>query len=136
MSNVARPRRHSDGGVMQPLAALIMMFLLASLGAVRAWPWWLEYVVLAPPAVWLTVSGHLVMYRQRRPGAKDHRLPVPLVGLVMVPAALQPTRFSGLAVAGAFAIVYLCSYGYPQAPTEKEKVNATTPTAGRCGHED
>lgn len=98
-----------ESHVVQPVAALIVMFLLASLGAFLDWSWWLEYAVLIPSVIWLTVCGHLVVYRQLMPGSKDRRPPVLLAGLIMVAGALQPTQFSGLAMAGAFAIVYIFS---------------------------
>jgi hypothetical protein len=109
MGTASRSDGGGRGGVTQPVVALLVMFLLAVFGAVLNWTWWLEYAVLVPPAIWLIISGDLVMYRQLKPGSKDHRLPVPLVGLIMVPAALQATRFSGMAMFVAFAIVYLFS---------------------------
>jgi membrane protein implicated in regulation of membrane protease activity len=87
------------------------MLLVAAFGAVLNWPWWLEYVLIAPSAVWLVVSGRLVVYRQlnARSASSDRRVPVVLVVPVLLAAAIQATRYSGLVVVAAFAVVYIFS---------------------------
>lgn len=90
----------------QSLAALIGMLLMAAAGAILNWSWWLEYVLIAPFAVWLIVSRRLVVYRQLRPGSSDRRVPVVLILPVLFAAAIEPTRYSGLVVVVAFAVLF------------------------------
>jgi hypothetical protein len=95
----------------QSLVALAVMLLAAAVGVILNWSWWLAYAVIAPSAAWLIVSGKLVVYRQlgQRPGPSDRRVPVLLVVPVMLAAAIEPTRYSGLIVVVAFAVVYVFS---------------------------
>jgi membrane protein implicated in regulation of membrane protease activity len=46
------------------LAALVGMLLVAVVGVILNWPWWLEYALIVPSAVWLIVGARLVVYRQ------------------------------------------------------------------------
>ncbi len=106
-----REKFRSDGrhgGIaMQPIAALVGMLLVASAGAIVDWSWWLEYALIAPFAVWLIASGRLVVYRQLGSGSSDRRVPVALVVPVLLAAAIQPTRYSGLVVVAAFAVLFV-----------------------------
>jgi hypothetical protein len=97
--------------VKQSIAALAVMSLVATTGTVLSWSWWLEYALIAPSAIWLIVSGRLVVYRQLSPhsGSPDRRVPVLLVLPVLLAAAIRPTRYSGLVVVVAFAVVYVFS---------------------------
>jgi hypothetical protein len=97
------------GRVKQSIAALVGMLLAAVAGAILNWPWWLEYVLIAPSAVWLIVSGRLVVYRQlsSRSGLSDRRVPVVLVVPVLLAAAIVTTRFSGLVVFVAFTVLLI-----------------------------
>lgn len=104
-----RPSLNNQG--KQSIAALVLMLLLASVGAVLNWSWWLEYVLIAPLAIWLIASGRLVVYRQlgAHSGPPDRRVPVLLVVPVLLAAAIRPTRYSGLVAVLAFAVVYVFS---------------------------
>lgn len=95
------------GRPKQSIAALVGMLLVAAAGAILNWSWWLEYALIAPSAVWLIVSGRLVVYRQlgSRSGSPDRRVPVVLVVPVVLAAAIQPTRFSGLVITAAFTVL-------------------------------
>ena len=88
-----------------------ILLLAGAVGATLNWSWWLEYVVIAPSAVWLIVSGRLVVYRQlgSHSGPPDRRVPVLLVVPVLLAAAIQPTRYAGLVAVVAFAVVYAFS---------------------------
>jgi hypothetical protein len=118
-----------DGRAKQSLAALVGMLLVAVVGAIVNWPWWLEYGLIAPLAVWLIVSGRLVVYRQlsSRSGSLDRRVPVVLVVPILLAAAIRPTRYAGLVVAAAFAVVYIFSRRAAHAaallPRETDVVN-------------
>jgi len=94
------------GRAKQSAAALVGMLLVAAAGAILNWSWWLEYALIAPSAVWLIVSGRLVVYRQLGSGSSDRRVPVVLVVPVLLAAAIQPTRYSGLVVVAAFAVLF------------------------------
>ena len=83
------------------------MWLVATAGAIVNWPWWLEYALIAPWAIWLTVSGRLVVYRQLSSGTPDRRVPVVLVIPALLAAAIVPTRFSGLVVAAVFTVLFI-----------------------------
>lgn len=91
------------------MLALVVMLLVAGVGAIFNWSWWLEYLLIAPSAVWLIVSGRLVVYRQldSRSDASDRRVPVVLVVPVLLAAAIQPTRYSGLVVVAAFTVLFI-----------------------------
>jgi hypothetical protein len=93
----------------QSIVALAGMWLAAMVGAILNWPWWLEYALIAPLAVWLIVSERLVVYQQVKPGSdsSDRGVPVVLVVLVLFAAAIEPTRFSGLVVTAAFAVLLI-----------------------------
>jgi hypothetical protein len=95
-------RKHS-------IAALVGMFLAATIGAILNWSWWLECLLIVPWAGWLIASEHLVVYRQLRPGSSDRRVPVVLIVPVLFAAAIQTARFSGLVVAVAFVVVCIFS---------------------------
>lgn len=105
----------SDGDrvnrAQQSIAALIGMLLVAAAGAILDWSWSLEYALIAPFAVWLIVSGRLVVYRQLRPGSSDKRVPAMLILPVLLAAAIQPTRYSGLVVAVAFVVLFIFGRG-------------------------
>lgn len=95
------------GGIArQSTAALVGMLLVAAVGAILNWSWWFEYALIAPSAVWLIASGRLVVYRQLGSGSPDRRVPVVLVVPVLLAAAIQPTRYSGLVVVAAFAVLF------------------------------
>jgi hypothetical protein len=98
-----------DGRAKQSIAALVGMLLAATVGAILNWPWWLEYALIAPSAVWLIVGGRLVVYRQlsARSGTSERRVPVVLVVPVLLAAAIEPTRFSGLVISAAFAVLLI-----------------------------
>lgn len=98
-----------DSRARQSIAAFVGMSLAAAVGAILNWPWWLEYSLIAPWAIWLAVSGRLVVYRQLSPGSLDRRVPVVLVVPILLAAAIRPTRYSGLVVVAAFAVVYIFS---------------------------
>jgi membrane protein CcdC involved in cytochrome C biogenesis len=85
------------------------MLLVAAVGAIFAWSWLLEYALIVPWAVWLIVSARLVVYRQLGSGSSssDRRLPVALIVPVLLAAAIQPTRYSGLVVVVAFAVLFI-----------------------------
>jgi hypothetical protein len=95
------------GNAGRSVAALVGMLLVAVAGAILNWPWWLEYALIAPWAVWLIVNGRLVVYRQLGSGLPDRRVPVVLVVPVLLAAAIQPTRYSGLVVVAAFAVLFI-----------------------------
>jgi hypothetical protein len=105
--------RHG-GRARQSIAALVGMVLVAAAGAILNWSWWLEYALIAPSAVWLIVSGRLLVYRQlgSRLGSSDRRLPVVLVVPILLAAAIQPTRYSGLVVLAAFVVLFI--FGTPR----------------------
>jgi len=94
--------------VILPLGVMV---LVGVVGAALDWSWWLAYAVIAPGAVWLVVRARLVVYRQLggSPGQFDRRVPVVLVTPIALTAALRPTRYSGLIVVAAFAVVYAFS---------------------------
>jgi|ERR1039458_4833577 hypothetical protein len=96
------------GGAKQSTAALVGVLLAAAVGAILNWSWWLEYGLIARSAVWLIASGRLVVYRQlgSRSGSSDRGVPVVLVVPVLLAAAIQPTRYSGLVVGAAFAVLF------------------------------
>jgi hypothetical protein len=94
------------GRARQSAVALVAMLLIAAAGAILSWSWWLEYSLIAPSAVWLIVSGRLVVYRQLGSGSSDRRVPVVLVVPVLLAATIQPTRYSGLVVVAAFAVLF------------------------------
>jgi hypothetical protein len=79
----------------QSIAALAGMLLVAAAGAILNWPWWLEYALITPPAIWLIINSRLVVYRQLNSNAAspDRRVPVVLVVPILFAAAIQPTRF-------------------------------------------
>jgi hypothetical protein len=95
--------------VQQAIVALVMMSLVATVGAILNWSWWLDYLVITPSAIWLIVSGHLVVYRQLPPGSSDRRVPILLALPVLLAAAIRPTRYSGLVAVVAFVVVYIFS---------------------------
>jgi hypothetical protein len=99
----------TGGKVTQSRAAIVGMAIAGVVGATFNWPWWLEYVCVAPFALWLIISARLVVYRQLKPGSSDRRVPVALVTIVMLAAAIRPTRYSGLVVVIAFVVVYIFS---------------------------
>ena len=96
-----------DSRAKQLTVPLVGMLLIAVAGAIFNCSWWLEYVLIAPSAIWLIVSGRLVVYRQLSPSSTslDRRVPVVLVVPVLLAAAIEPTRFSGLVVAAAFTVL-------------------------------
>lgn len=98
-----------DGRAKQSRAALVAMSLVAAAGAILSWPWCLQYALMAPLATWLIISSRLVVYRQLSPGSPDRRVPVVLVIPVLFAAAIRPTRFSGLPIVAAFAVLYISS---------------------------
>lgn len=87
------------------------MPVIAAAGVILNWPWWLEYALITPLAILLIVSGQLVVYRQLNPNSKslDRRVPVVLVVPIVVFAAIQATRYAGLIVVTAFAVVFIFS---------------------------
>lgn len=118
-----------DGGrAKQSMVALVGMLLAATIGAILNWPWWLAYGLIAPLAVWLIVSGRLVVYRQLglRSGSPDRRVPVVLVVPVLLAAAIEPTRYSGLVVVAAFTVVYIFS----RRAKTRDRVAASGSTSG------
>jgi len=98
-----------ESGARRSIVALVGMLLVAAAGASLNWPLWQQYALMAPLAAWLIISSRLVVYRQLRPGSSDHRVPVALVLPVLLAAAMQPTRFSGLLALAAFAVLYISS---------------------------
>src|ERR1700733_383120 len=94
------------GKVTQPVAAIIGMVIAGTNGAIVGWPWWLEYAIVAPFAIWLIISARLVVDRQLKPGSSDRTGPVALVTIIMLAAAMRPTRISGLIVVVGFMVVY------------------------------
>lgn len=91
----------------QSSASLAGMLLVAAAGAILNWSWWLEYALITPFAVWLIASGRLVVYRQLRSGSSDRRVPIVLVVPVLLAAAIQPTRWSGLVAVAAFIVLFI-----------------------------
>jgi hypothetical protein len=102
----------------QPITALVGMLLVVAAGAVLNWPWWLEYALIAPLAIWLIINSRLVVYRQlsSNSDSPDRRVPVVLVVPILFAAAIQPTRFSGLVVVAGFAVLYISSIHHGNTP--------------------
>src|ERR1700731_3690420 len=102
----------------QSIAALVGMLLVAAVGAVLNWPWWLENTLITPLATGLIINSRLVVYRQLNPNSAspDRRVPVVLVVPILFAAAVQPTRFSGLVVVAGFAVIYISSIRRRNAP--------------------
>jgi len=48
----------------QSMAALVGMLLVAAAGVILNWPWWLDYALITPLAIWLIINSQLVVYRQ------------------------------------------------------------------------
>lgn len=123
-SELRHVRPSLNDQVKQSIAALMVMSLVAAAGAVLNWSWWLDYALIAPSAIWLIVSGRLVVYRQlsSHSGPPDRRVPVLLVVPVLLAAAIQSTRYSGFVVVLAFAVVYIFSRraGHPAASFSRE----------------
>lgn len=93
----------------QSIAAFVGMLLVAAAGAILNWPWWLEYALITPLATWVIINSRLLVYRQLNSNATspDRRVPVVLVVPILLAAAIQPTRFSGLVVVAGFAVLFI-----------------------------
>jgi uncharacterized membrane protein len=106
----------------QAIMALAMMSLVAIVGAILNWSWWLCYAAITPSAIWLIVAGRLVVYRELTPGSSDRRVPVLLVLPVLLAVAIRPTRYSGLVVVLAFVVVCIFSKrANPATPVTRTK---------------
>jgi|ERR1700730_369066 len=107
----------------QSMAALAGMLLVAAVGAILNWPWWLEYALITPLATWLIINSRLVVYRQlnSNSASPDRRVPVVLVVPILFAAAIQPTRFSGLVVVAGFAVIYISSIRGPRFARAREE---------------
>jgi hypothetical protein len=95
----------------QSIVVLVGMLFVAAAGAILNWPWWLEYALITPLAIWLIIDSRLIVYRQLNPNSDslDRRVPVVLIVPILFAAAIQPTRFSGLVVVAGFAVIYVSS---------------------------
>jgi hypothetical protein len=82
-------RQLSITRVQQAIMALVMMSLVAVVGAILNWSWWLDYAAIAPSVIWLIVSGRLVVYRQLPPGSADRGVPILLALPVLLAAAIR-----------------------------------------------
>lgn len=106
------------------IAALLGILFVAAAGAILNWSWWLEYVLIAPLAIWLIIDSRLVVYRQLNSNSdsSDRRVPVVLMVPILFAAAIQPTRLSGLVVVAGFAVLYVFDPRRKPAPGETRSV--------------
>lgn len=97
-----------DRRARMSIVAVIVMLVPALVGAALGWPWWIEYLLIAPAAIWCIATGRVFLEVEREAQVRRMRskmFPIAVAMPIVFAATINRTRWSGLGMVAAFILM-------------------------------